>query len=300
MSTKHLVVVGGPTASGKTSLAIQIAKHFNTEILSADSRQLYKELNIGVARPNDLELAEVKHHFIASHSIHSAVSAGEYAKQADALLNELFKLHDVVVMVGGTGLYIEAVINGLNELPKADENLRKQLNTLYQEQGIKALQEKLNHLDPNAKIKDADNPQRLIRAIEIVELSGKSLASATAKPVKKKDFTAHTFYLNPDRDMLYQRINERVDLMLSMGLVQEVRSLEKNRDLNALQTVGYSELFDHFNGKLTLEEAVEKIKQHSRNYAKRQFTWFKNKAYTALPSNSEEAVSMIAKELGID
>lgn len=290
MRKKQLIVIGGPTASGKTSLAIQLAKHFNTEIISADSRQLFKELNLGVARPTVEELQEAKHHLIASESIQQDFNAGVYAEKAQRLIDELFKTHDVLIMVGGTGLYIQAVLEGFDALPPADSALRKELNTIYKENGIQALQNELFKLDPKAQIKDLQNPQRIIRAIEI--LKGQTDQKSLNTGLNDK-YLIHRFYIDHVRSVLYSRINDRVMQMLEDGLLDEAKKLFTFRNLNALQTVGYKELFQYLEGKYNLDFATDKIKQHTRNYAKRQITWFKNKGYHALPQNSNSAIDHI-------
>ena len=296
MKGKLLVVLAGPTAVGKTSLGIKLAKHFNSEIISADSRQLYKELNIGVARPSVSELEEVKHHFIASQSIIVDYNAGSYSVDANTLLKQLFIKHNIVFMVGGTGLYIQAATQGLNSLPSKDEKLRSKLSQLYQNSGIAGLQAKLKALDPKAQIKDWENPQRLIRAIEIISRTKVSLEKNMEEIPQSRDYETLFLYLDMDRDLLYKRINHRVDVMIKSGLEAEARSLLKFRELNALQTVGYRELFDYFDNKISLEKAIELIKQHSRNYAKRQLTWFKNKSYLRI-ENYNQGLELIKAQL---
>ncbi len=278
---KTLIVVGGPTASGKTSLAIQLAKQFNTEILSADSRQFYKELNIGVARPSHQELNAVKHHFIANKSIHEYYSAGEYEREAISVLDELYKTKDVVVMVGGSGLFINAVLNGFHEAPKDDGTIRKEIDELYERKGLVGLQELHLKMDPeyNQRI-DQQNPQRLMRAIERVRLTGKTHDQQTKPALKSRNFNTIEIAISHPREQLYSRINQRVDQMMDLGLLDEVKSLREFQALNSLQTVGYTELFAYLNGESILEEAIDKIKQNTRRYAKRQVTWFRNKSKT--------------------
>lgn len=271
-SKKKLIVLAGPTAVGKTAYAIQLAQLFDTEIVSADSRQLYKELTIGVARPNEQELASVPHHFIASHSIFEDYNAGQYEKEAVVLLNKLFQKHDIVVLTGGTGLYIKAATEGLDVLPPKNENLRHELKDLLDNRGIISLQKRAALLGISNKQVAFDNPQRLTRAIEIAE----GLKHLKRKPKIARNFATSYFYLNRDRAELYERINMRVDIMIAEGLEEEARKLHKNKELNALQTVGYKEFFTYFDGAFTKEQCIEKIKQNTRNYAKRQLTWFKN------------------------
>jgi tRNA dimethylallyltransferase len=276
MIKKSIVVVTGATAVGKTAFAIKLATAFNTEIISADSRQLYKELNIGVAKPSPAELKQVKHHFINHVSIHDNYNAGKFETESLKLLAKLFAKHDVVVVCGGSGLYVDALCKGFDALPEHDENIRLQLKNLYEKEGIAALQRLLKEKDAVYFSKvDINNPQRLLRALEVCLSTGKPYSSFRKKETKKRDFNIISIGLNLDRDVLYQRINQRVDDMVKKGLEQEAKSLFPYRHLNALQTVGYEEWFQHFEGKMNKEEAIEKIKQNSRNYAKRQLTWFR-------------------------
>lgn len=270
--TKKLIVLAGPTAVGKTNFAIEVAKYFKTEIISCDSRQIYKELNIGVARPSKQELSEVKHHFIASQSIHDPYDAGLYNQDVNSLLKELFKKHDIVIMTGGTGLYIKAATEGLDNLPPKNDQLRKQLNFILESEGIDALINIAKSMDIDGEKVNLSNPQRIIRAIEIKQ--GKP---DDAKEIPPNDFyDTSYYYLNRDRQELYNRINKRVDQMLRDGFEAEAKSLLPNRNLNALNTVGYKEFFAFFDGELSKEIAIDKMKQHTRNYAKRQLTWFRN------------------------
>lgn len=285
MSAKQqiLIVVCGPTASGKTNFAIELAQHFKTEILSADSRQVYKEMNIGTAKPSAEQLAQIPHHFINHCSIHDTYNAGIYEKEALELLRNLFKKHNVVIAAGGTGLYIKALCEGLDDLPKANENLRKQLKKELDEYGVDYLFKKLQNLDlEGSKAIDSKNPHRIMRAIELIGETGKSLSRLKTNPRNKRPFKIIKVIMDVDRKTLYERINVRVDEMIGEGLVQEVQNLIPYKDLKALQTVGYSELFEYFDGKCSLPEAIEKIKQHTRNYAKRQITWF-NKETDLIP-----------------
>ena len=273
---KTLVVVVGPTAVGKTATAILLAKHFNTEIISADSRQFYLEMNIGTAKPDAEELAAAPHHFINSHSIEEEYSAGDFERDALKLLDELFKTKDVVIMVGGSGLFVRAVCEGLDDLPKAPEGVREALNKSFQEHGLDPLKARLQEIDPQYyAVADIDNPQRVIRALEVFEATGNPLSFYQKKDVCKRAFDFVTIGLNMDRAKLYERINLRVNKMMEAGLLEEVKSLTAYRQKPALLTVGYSEIFDYLDGSISLEEAVDKIKQNSRRYAKRQITWFK-------------------------
>lgn len=274
--SKTLIVIAGPTAAGKTALAIQVAKHFKTEIISADSRQFYREMSIGTAKPSKEELAAVRHHLIDSHSIKDFFSVGDFEKEVINLLKELFKSHDQVVLVGGSGLFINAVCNGFDELPVASEETRTRLNQLLSEKGIEHLQEKLKKADPEYYEEvDIKNPQRLIRALEVFETSGKPFSSFRTNIPKKRNFNIIKLAISPNRERLYEQINLRVDQMLENGLLKEVEGLKEYRHLNALNTVGYSEIFEYFDGRLSEEESIDKIKQNTRRFAKRQLTWFK-------------------------
>lgn len=276
MPQKNLIVVVGPTAIGKTALAIDLAKAFNTEIISADSRQFFKEMSIGTAKPSIEEQAAAPHHFIDSHSVTTLFSTGDFEVEALQVIEDLFKTHDTVIMVGGSGLYINAVCNGLDDLPDIDLNIREQLNLLFENEGIEAIRNKLALLDPEyfAKV-DQSNPQRMIRGLEVVLSTGKKLSSMLTSQKKQRPFNMIKIGLNTERETLYNRINQRVDLMVKEGLVDEVKSLEKYRNYNALNTVGYAEIFEYLDGKTNFETAIEKIKQNTRRFAKRQITWFK-------------------------
>ena len=273
---KTLVVVVGPTAVGKTATAILLAQHFNTEILSADSRQFYREMSIGTAKPDAEELAAAPHHFINSHSIADEYSAGDFERDALNLLDDLFSKKDTVIMVGGSGLFVRAVCEGLDDLPKAPEGIREALNKAFEEKGLEPLKARLKELDPAYyAVADIDNPQRVIRALEVYEATRKPMSFYQKKEQSSRPFQVVTIGLNMDRAKLYERINLRVDNMRAAGLIDEVKSLEPYRHKPALLTVGYSEIFDYFDGHLSLEEAIDQIKQNSRRYAKRQITWFK-------------------------
>jgi tRNA dimethylallyltransferase len=290
--TKTLIVINGPTAVGKTAVAIQLAQHYNTVILSADSRQFYREMNIGTAKPNEAELAAAKHYFIDSHSIVENFSVGDYEKQALALLDDLFKVHDVIILVGGSGLYIKAVCEGFDDLPVADPGIRHRLNQDFTELGIKHLQERLMEVDPAAyRIIDLHNPQRIIRALEVYESTGKPISSFRKAVKNNRPFRMVSIGLNLPRDILYRQINYRTDMMVKNGLIDEVRSLMPYRHLNSLNTVGYSELFDYFDGKTDLEHAIDLIKQNTRHFAKRQLTWFrKDKDVNWLEADDEDLI----------
>lgn len=293
---KLLLVVVGPTAVGKTAMAIALAKHYNTEIISADSRQFYKEMNIGTAKPSEQELAEAKHHFIDSHSIVEVYSAGDFERDALTLLDKLFADKEIVVMVGGSGLFVRALCEGLDDLPKAPVAVREHYNKLYEEKGLVFLQEKLKEVDPLYYAQaDIGNPQRIIRALEVFEVSGMPMSSLQKSDVDKRPFKVLTIGLNMDRAQLYERINKRVDHMMDQGLLTEVKQLVQYREQPALLTVGYAEFFDYLDGVLSLEEAIEKVKQNSRKYAKRQITWFKKYGNTVWfePQNLNEIIGFV-------
>lgn len=274
-NTKTLIVIAGPTAAGKTAAAIELAKHYKTVIVSADSRQFYREMSIGTAKPNDEELAAVKHYFINSLSITETFTAGDYEKQSLDLLNDLFKIHNVVILVGGSGLFIKAVCEGFDKFPDPTPGLREKLNIELDEKGIGFLQEKLKTADPEYYGQvDLNNPQRVIRALEVFETAGKPFSSYRKSSTNKRPFRVIKLGLNLSREALYQRINSRVDDMVKQGLVEEVNSLLPYKQLNALNTVGYSELFNYFEGKTDLPTAIELVKQNTRRFAKRQITWF--------------------------
>ena len=273
---KTLIVIAGPTASGKTAAAIRLAQHFNTVILSADSRQFYREMSVGTAKPDTEELAAVQHYFINSHSIQQRFSVGDFEKQALALLDELFRVHEVVVLVGGSGLYIKALCEGFDDIPQADEGIREQLNKELEQTGITALQDELKTVDPVYYDEvDIDNPQRIIRALEVFRSTGEPFSSYRKAAISERPFECIKIALDLPRDVLYDRINTRVDTMVSQGLIDEARALLPFRHLNALNTVGYTELFDHFDGKTDLAMAISLIKQNTRRFAKRQLTWFR-------------------------
>jgi len=277
LNKNKLIVVCGPTAVGKTSLAIQLAKYYETEIISADSRQFYKEMNIGTAKPSIKELSEIKHHFINNLNVIDDYSSGSYANEVLQMLEEWYKKHTKpIIIAGGSGLFVKAVCEGFDTLPKVDEKTRAAINTTYLNEGIIALQQKLEIEDAEyyASV-DKNNPQRLIRALEVIESTGKPFSSFLKKAPKPRFFESIYVGLNINRALLYERINKRVDLMMQAGLLAEVEGLLNYRHLKALQTVGYTELFEFLDGKLNKEQAIALIKQNTRRYAKRQITWFK-------------------------
>lgn len=272
----YLVNIVGPTAIGKTSLSIKISQSFKTEIISADSRQFFKEMKIGTAVPDDDELEAAPHYFIQHISVEEEYSVGDFERAAIRKLEELYKEHSVVVMVGGSGLYVKAVTEGLDEFPKADPDIRKNLNKHLEEDGIDWLQKKLFVLDPEYyKTADVQNPHRLTRALEICIETGKPFSSFLNQEKPQRNFETIKIGLTADREMIYERINKRVDIMIENGLIEEARNLYPHKNLNALNTVGYKELFQYFDGKTDLETAISEIKKNTRRFAKRQLTWFR-------------------------
>jgi tRNA dimethylallyltransferase len=275
-----LIVVVGPTAIGKTSLAISIAKNFSADIISADSRQFYKEMSIGTAVPDADELTEVRHHFIQNKSIFENYSVGDFERDAREKLSELFSTNEIVVMVGGSGLYVDAVVKGLDDFPDVNPAIRKKLNAELNSIGLQPLQNELRDKDPEYfKRVDHQNPHRVIRALEIIRQTGKPYSFFLGNRKQKNDFDTLLIGLTAERSLVYNRINSRVELMMENGLLEEAKALYAHRGLNALQTVGYKELFSYFDGDFTLAEAIEEIKKNTRRFAKRQGTWFrKNEA----------------------
>lgn len=290
---KTVIIIAGPTAVGKTAVGIAVAKHLRTEIISADSRQVFRELNIGVARPTIAELAEVPHHFIASHSVADKITAASFEAFALEKTAELFHRHDTVVMVGGTGLYIKALTDGLDDIPEVPKEIHESVVAAYQQHGLSWLQQKVVERDPLFYHEgERQNPQRLMRALEVVEATGRSIFEFRTGQKKQRDFAVEKIALDLPRERLYQNINHRVDQMMEQGLLEEVRSLVPFQHLNALQTVGYRELFAYLDGQTTLPEAVEAIRQNTRRYAKRQLTWFrKDNEFTWLPPDAEAVLA---------
>ena len=273
---KTVLIIAGPTAAGKTFVAIELAKKFQTEIISADSRQCFKELNIGVARPSEMELQTVKHYFIASHSIHDPVNAGSFEQYALKKVNEIFQAHNVAIMVGGTGLYIKAFCEGMDEMPGVPAEVRKSIMMNYERNGLEWLQRETQKKDPVFyKTGEIQNPQRLMRALEIAEATGQSILEFRKGKAIQRDFDIVKIGLELPKEELHKNINTRVERMIEAGLVEEVKRLLPNKHLNALQTVAYSEIFDYIDGKTSLKDAIELIKTNTRQYAKRQVTWFK-------------------------
>ncbi|MGG8497781.1 tRNA (adenosine(37)-N6)-dimethylallyltransferase MiaA [Tenacibaculum sp. TC6] len=274
--TNTLITIVGPTAIGKTALGIKLAQHFGCDILSCDSRQFYKEMSIGTAVPNKEELEAATHHFIQNRSIFDDYNVGQFERDALATLDELFKKNPIQIMVGGSGLYVDAVLNGLDDFPDVDPSIRSNLTALLASDGIETLQKKLASLDIEAYNTIAiDNPHRLIRALEICIGTGKTYSSFKNKPKAARNFNSIKIGLTADRELMYNRINKRVDIMMDNGLLTEAKEMYPHKSLNALQTVGYRELFDYFDGHFTLDFAIEEIKKNTRRFAKRQGTWFR-------------------------
>ncbi len=285
----QLIVIEGPTASGKTSLAVELALHLKTVVLSSDSRQFYKEMTVGTAKPSEAELKEITHFFIDSHSLLKPLSAGQFEKQALKILEENFKKHQHIILVGGSGMFTNALCLGLDEIPVYPQ-IQLALRAELAVNGLESLVLELKKTDLNYyNSVDKSNSMRILRALEVIRGSGETYSSFRVQKKQHRPFEINRFVIQHDRNVLYQRINQRVDLMVQNGLLEEVKSLMSFRNMAPLQTVGYSEVFDHFDGKYLLEECVEKIKQHTRNYAKRQETWFKrNKDAIWIPFSSTE------------
>lgn len=272
-----VIAIGGPTGVGKTALAIRIAQQLKTEIISVDSRQIYKELSIGVGRPNEEELHSVPHHFIASHSIYENFTAKDFQNQARAKAREIIQNYGSVILVGGTGLYYNAFFNGFDEFSNTPQELRNSLNQEFAEFGLDALSARLIKLDPVGSHEiDLKNPMRVIRALELILTHDKPLSEIAQGKGKAFESESALYFLNIERKDLYAQINSRVDKMIQMGFIEEAQGVYEHRELNPLKTVGYTEIFNFFNGNCTQIEAIEKMKQKTRNYAKRQITWFKN------------------------
>ena len=289
---KTLIVIAGPTASGKTVFSIELAKTLGTVILSADSRQFYKEMSIGTAAPTEEELRQAKHYFVHHNSIEDKYDVADYERDAIALLDELFKTHDAVIITGGSGLFIDAVCNGIDSMPDVAPDIRERVQKLYDEGGMKALQEEVQHLDPEYfSIVDQQNPRRLQRALEVCYQTGKPFSSFRSGHAVQRDFSIKKYALLWDRQTRIERIDKRVDMMMEQGLLEEAKALYTQRHLNALNTVGYKELFAYFDGDCTLNEAVEQIKIHTRQYAKRQMTWLrKDTSYQWVTTDDLEEV----------
>ena len=297
---KKCIIISGPTAVGKTALAVQVAQHFSTSIISADSRQCYQELNIGVAKPSFQELQAVHHYFINSHSIHQSVNAADFERYALAAVQEIFSVADVAVIVGGTGLYIKAFQEGLDQIPPVPNEFRNNLIAQYKQLGLDWLAQQIQSSDPEFfTTGEIHNPQRMLRALEVRLFTGKSIRSFQNNKAVNRDFDCINIAVELPRADLYSRINIRVDDMIEQGLVNEVAQLAPFRHLNALQTVGYKELFEYVDQSVTLDFAIEKIKQNTRHYAKRQITWLKNQFHHSqwLPPDAPKVIAHIASML---
>lgn len=294
---KHLLVVVGPTAVGKTDLCVALAKQFATEIISADSRQFYKEMNIGTAKPTPEEQQGIPHHFVDSHQITEEYNAGAYEQEVLSLLDQLFQKHDLVILTGGSGLYVRAVCEGMDEMPEVSPELREQLTQLYQTEGLEPLLAQLQQLDPlYFATVDKANPQRVMRALEVCLASGKPYSGFRLQEKQERPFNIIKIGLNRDRTELYNRIDTRMDQMLANGLLEEAKALYPHRSHNALQTVGYKEIFEYLEGKYDWAEAVRLLKRNSRRYAKRQLTWFhKYPDYTWFHPNQLEEIRAFIK-----
>ena len=274
---KHLITIIGPTGIGKTNLAIKIANYFKTEIVSADSRQFYKEMNIGTAKPSNSELNSIKHHLINNKSINDDYNISDYEKDALNSINSIFNKNDIAILVGGSGLYINTILYGLDEIPEISNDTRNSLYLDLELKGIKKLQDQLKLLDPvSHDAIDINNPRRLIRALEVSISTGKSYSSFLKKKKKKRDFNIIVLGINQDRSELYNKIDTRVDNMVKSGLINEAKELYSLKSLKALNTIGYSEVFNYIENKYSLEECISEIKKNTRRYAKRQLTWFKS------------------------
>jgi len=276
LTDKYLVVIAGPTAIGKTALAIALARHYQTDILSADSRQFFRELSIGTAKPTNDELAAARHYFVNSHSVNDSFNVGDFEKEGLARLAAVFEHQNLAILAGGSGLYIKAICEGFDEVPQADAYIRERLNQQYNDEGLACLQEQLKLADPAYYQQvDLHNPQRIIRALEVIESTGRPYSAYRKGTQQQRPFQIIKIGLELPRELLYERINQRVDAMLAHGLLDEVKEALPYRHLNALNTVGYTELFDYLDGKTDLDTAVSLIKQNTRRFAKRQLTWFR-------------------------
>ncbi len=301
MKSKKLIVIQGPTASGKTALAIALAKQFETVIFSADSRQFFKEMSIGTAKPTMDEQAGIKHYFIDSHSVQDPVSAADFEKEALALLEQEFKQHEYIILVGGSGMFIDALCDGLDDIPN-DENLRNDLSLQVKNEGLSKLLMELKEKDVNYyDLVDKQNANRIIRAIEAIRLTGQPFSSLRKAQKKQRFFEIYRYVINLPREVLYERINLRAAHMFENNLIEEVKNLSPFRDLQSLNTVGYKEVFEYLDGKISFEQAIELVQQNSRRYAKRQLTWFRrNDANFWLKSQStQEQEKEILQNLGI-
>lgn len=301
MSNKLLVVIGGPTGSGKTDLAIRLALHYHTEVVSADSRQVYGELNIGVGRPDPAQLSAVRHHLIGHTSIFTPYTAGQYTRDALAVLDSLFATHDMVILTGGTGLYVKALMEGFDDIPDVPEAINDKWTTYWKENGTEALASRLHELDPAYfEVVDQANPMRMIRALSVCEHTGLPFSSFRKGTKSIRPFQILPIVIDLPRAVLYERINHRVEDMISKGWLEEAKNLYPHRNLKALQTVGYKELFDHLEGKITLPDAISAIQQSTRRYAKRQLTWWRHQGSWHSFSPDDDNAIIDAIDLGLE
>jgi len=303
LKDKTLVIIFGPTGVGKTDLSIEIAKHFNSEILSCDSRQIYKELNIGVAKPDDSQLKEIKHHFISSVSIKEHYSIYQFEEDSIKVLDEYFKHKDIAIMCGGSGLYIDAVCHGVDEMPDHDEEIRNKVTEFYNINGIEALRFELKRIDPIYYSQvDLKNPNRIMRAIEMFYLTGKPFSDFRNNVKAERNFKIIKIGINLDREILYNRINSRVDKMMQNGLFLEVQDLHKEKNLVALKTIGYRELFQVIDNEISLDEATELIKRNTWHYARRQLTWYRRykDAMWFSPEQITDTIKYIKEEINVN
>ncbi|MCK9302690.1 MAG: tRNA (adenosine(37)-N6)-dimethylallyltransferase MiaA [Bacteroidales bacterium] len=297
-SLRKLIVISGPTASGKTAMAVKLAKLIDAQIVSADSRQFYKEMKIGTAVPSDFELEQVKHHFIGNLSIFDKYDVSRYEADALSIINQLFDSHDYVILCGGSGLYIDAVTKGIDALPDPDPDIRKNLKDKLENEGIEAIRNLLKVIDPDFyNVVDLANPIRIIRAIEVYYATGTRFSQLRSGKPKQRDFHIFKFAVNIPRNILYQRINSRVDQMMDNGLLDEARHLKNLSDLTALNTLGYKELFDYLDGICSLDFAVDKIKTNTRRYAKRQITWINRDNEYISVSPDDEGINTILSQI---
>jgi len=300
MRSKYLIIIAGPTAVGKTDTAIRLAKHFGTEIINADSRQVYREMKTGTALPSAIQLAQVKHHLVGHRSIHQHYNASLFELEAIGILENLFAEKNVVVMAGGSGMYIKAVCHGIDDIPSVDPQIRERFQREYLEKGLPGIQSRLLSADPVYYNKaDLNNPNRILKALEITEMTGRPYSSFLTGHAKSRNFFPVRIGLNVPRVELHANINRRVDSMMTEGLLDEARKLYPHRELNALNTVGYKELFDFLENRCSLDEAVQKIKDHTRQYARRQLTWFRKLEDTKwfLPHEDESILNFIHENM---
>lgn len=303
MKNNFLLIILGPTATGKTNIAIRTAKTFDTEIISADSRQIYKELKIGTAVPDTFQLSQIQHHFIHHISIHDYYNVSIYEQEVLSLLDKLFKKYHMIIMVGGSGLYIDTICHGIDDLPAVDPDLRKKLLKKFEKEGIETLRLELKRIDPEYYSRvDLQNPKRILKALEVTYMTGVPYSSLLTGPKKERPFNIIKIGLNTEREELYAKINARVDLMINKGLLDEAKNLYPYRHINALKSVGYREIFEYFDGKRNMDETIELIKRNTRHYARRQLTWFKKNPSIRWfhPDEFDQMIGYIKKKTGLN